>query len=291
MVIGHIKIQILTLAENPLRPGVFFEKLPDKPFSHVHLQMERETLRRQAEEARRCGAIESINGVPLDSDGTKPIFGPPVKIRNRDDSLHRKLQKCLGNFDDVSGYLFKDMHYSGRGMELSIGLDSGLVRTGGRSRSNGHSNGTMATKSHTSRRIKNNVCHRSGVASASSARRRHASAFEKDLHVKHGGHSANLEQQVASGTNSPSEPPLPPLPLEVATLIKEMREMIATPLTGISTPKQDGIFDYDAKVRFSYTERIVFVTVTRNHRLNKHSDSPKAWTFASSCINISSFSS
>ncbi|CDW58007.1 hypothetical protein TTRE_0000630801 [Trichuris trichiura] len=197
--------------------------------------MERETLRRQAEEARRCGATESINGVPLDSDGTKPIFGPPVKICNRDDSLHRKLQKCLGNFDDVSGYLFKDMHYSGRGMELSVGLDCSLVRTGSRSRLNVHNNGTMATKGHTSRRTKNNLCHRSSVASASSARRLHvSSAFEKDLHV-------------AFGTNSPSEPLPPPLPLEVANLIKEMREMIASPLTGISTPRQDRVFDYDAK--------------------------------------------
>uniref|UniRef100_A0A5S6QQR4 Uncharacterized protein n=1 Tax=Trichuris muris TaxID=70415 RepID=A0A5S6QQR4_TRIMR len=169
--------------------------------SCVHLQMERETLRRQAEEARRCGAAESINGVPLDADGTKPIFGPPVKIRNRDDSLHRKLQKCLGNFDDVSGYLFKDMHYSGRGMELSVGPDSGVVRTGGHSRLNGRTGkgGTAAAKGQgAGRRPKNGLCNRGGHPPAQGARRRRSSSStlaQQNPHARNGWQSVNDEQQ------------------------------------------------------------------------------------------------
>ncbi|OUC40672.1 hypothetical protein D917_03903 [Trichinella nativa] len=74
---------------------------------------EREALRRQAEEARRSG-VAKVASKPQEHLSCAPVFDPPIRVRDNDeDSLHVRLKRSLGSFEEVSRYLFNGMRLPG----------------------------------------------------------------------------------------------------------------------------------------------------------------------------------
>ncbi|KRZ17100.1 AF4/FMR2 family member 2 [Trichinella zimbabwensis] len=222
---------------------------------------EREALRRQAEEARRSGAAK-VASKPQEHLSCAPVFDPPIRLRdNNEDSLHVRLKRSLGSFEEVSSYLFN-------GMKLP-GVDCRPVQSrNDSSLQNGIQTSKVEAKRHYACETYKNCQqrprkHLSSSTSHGKSSMRTSPVVMKSLktsptkngskhHHNNDAHHTNaaVHHNSTSKHCTDSDPlsgcldDLSHCPLEVATLIKKVQEMIPAPLTAISTPRQERKCDF-----------------------------------------------
>ncbi|KRZ45201.1 AF4/FMR2 family member 3 [Trichinella pseudospiralis] len=242
------------------------QTLTERRFRSTCIMQEREALRRQAEEARRSGAAK-VASKPQEHLSCAPVFDPPIRLRdNNEDSLHVRLKRSLGSFEEVSSYLFN-------GMKLP-GVDCRPVQSrNDSSLENGiQTSQAEAKRHHACETYKNCQQHPQKHLSSSTSRGKSSmrtSPVVKSLktsptkngskHHKNDAHRANAAHHNSTSKHCTDSDPLSGClddlshcPLEVATLIKKVQEMIPAPLTAISTPRQDRKCDFKKSEQQQY---------------------------------------
>ncbi|KRY53225.1 AF4/FMR2 family member 4, partial [Trichinella britovi] len=222
------------------------------------LQMqEREALRRQAEEARRSG-VAKVASKPQEHLSCAPVFDPPIRVRDNDeDSLHVRLKRSLGSFEEVSRYLFNGMRLPGVDCRpVQSGNDSSFV--------NGIQNSQAEANSQYACETYKNGPQRPPKPPSSTSRGKSSTGTSpvvkslKNSPTKNGSkhHNNHIHHANPTSSNTTSKhctdadplsgclDDLSHCPLEVATLIKKVQEMIPAPLTAISTPRKERKCDF-----------------------------------------------
>ncbi|KRY36527.1 AF4/FMR2 family member 2 [Trichinella spiralis] len=222
------------------------------------LQMqEREALRRQAEEARRSG-VAKVASKPQEHLSCAPVFDPPIRVRDNDeDSLHVRLKRSLGSFEEVSRYLFNGMRLPGVDCRpVQSGNDSSFVN--GIQNSQAEANSQYACEMYKNGQQRPPKPPSSTSRGKSSTRTSPVVKSLKNSPTKNGSkhhnnhvHHANPPSCNTTSKHCTDADPLSGClddlshcPLEVATLIKKVQEMIPAPLTAISTPRKERKCDF-----------------------------------------------
>ncbi|KRY16346.1 AF4/FMR2 family member 2 [Trichinella patagoniensis] len=218
---------------------------------------EREALRRQAEEARRSG-VAKVASKPQEHLSCAPVFDPPIRVRDNDeDSLHVRLKRSLGSFEEVSRYLFNGMRLPGVDCRpVPSGNDSSFV--------NGIQNSQAEANSQYACETYKNGPQRPPKPPSSTSRGKSSTGTSpvvkslKNSPTKNGSkhHNNHVHHATPTSCNTTSKhctdadplsgclDDLSHCPLEVATLIKKVQEMIPAPLTAISTPRKERKCDF-----------------------------------------------
>ncbi|KRX22954.1 AF4/FMR2 family member 4 [Trichinella nelsoni] len=218
---------------------------------------EREALRRQAEEARRSG-VAKVASKPQEHLPCAPVFDPPIRIQDNDeDSLHVRLKRSLGSFEEVSRYLFNGMRLPGVDCRpVQSGNDSSFVN--GIQNSRAEANSQYACETYKNGQQRPPKPPSSTSRGKSSTRTSPVVKSLKNSPTKNGTkhHNNHVHHANPASCNTTSKhctdadplsgclDDLSHCPLEVATLIKKVQEMIPAPLTAISTPRKERKCDF-----------------------------------------------